>query len=200
MRLFLRITHTAVVLVVLGVATTAFARVAQNASSTMTRPTDDALQDRIEFRLETTDSIAKYDIDVDVKDGVAMLSGEVATAKQKAEATQLASIEGVRRVESAVTVSPDADKTWMERTKKGLDKAGNKIDDAWITTKVKWFLMREPLLDGSDVNVDTMHNVVTLKGTVTSDSGKARATALARRTDGVTRVDNQLTIAPKRHD
>jgi osmotically-inducible protein OsmY len=55
--------------------------------------------------------------------------------------------------------------------------------------------MREDVLDGSDINVDTSNNVVTLKGTVPSDTARARAKALAEMTDGVTSVRDQLTVA-----
>ena len=95
-------------------------------------------------------------------------------------------------------MSTDADKTLMDRTKSGLSKTGEKIDDAWITTKVKWFFIGEDALKGSDINVDTSQNVVTLKGTVASAAGKARAEELAKDTEGVKRVVNNLTIGPKK--
>ena len=44
------------------------------------------------------------------------------------------------------------------------------------------------------INVDTANHVVTLKGSVKSAAGKARAVALARNTDGVTKVVDQLVI------
>ena len=52
----------------------------------------------------------------------------------------------------------------------------------------------ETLLRGSDINVDTKSRVVTLKGTVGSDAAKARATAIAGGTEGVTQVANQLVV------
>lgn len=167
-------------------------------TSTATRPTDSSLADRIQFRLDTNATLKKYDIKVKVDDGIAMLSGQVATAAQKSEAARLAQVTGIRRVESDITVTPDADKTLTERSKAGLSKTGAKIDDAWITTKVKWFFIGEDALKDSDINVDTQDKVVTLKGTVRTAAGKARAEALARETEGVTRVINDLTIGPKK--
>lgn len=73
---------------------------------------------------------------------------------------------------------------------------GEEITDAWITTKVKAGFLNEDPLKGSDINVDTNNHVVTLKGTVTSAAGRARAVAIARATKGVTRVVDSLTIAP----
>jgi osmotically-inducible protein OsmY len=39
---------------------------------------------------------------------------------------------------------------------------------------------------------------VTLKGTVPAAAGKARAEELAKETEGVTRVTNDLSIGPKK--
>lgn len=158
------------------------------------RPSDSLLKDRIQFKLETSDVTRKYDIDVKVDEGMATLSGDVATAAQKAEAGKLAKVDGVAKVTNDIEVDPDADKTLAERTKKGLNKAGEAITDAWITTKVHWFFTGEDLLDGSEINVDTNNGVVTLKGTVKTTAGKARAELLAKQTDGVKRVVNELKI------
>jgi len=158
-------------------------------------PAKYTLKDRIEFRLETTDTVKKYDIKVAVDDkGVATLSGDVATAAQKAAAGTLANVEGITRVVNNITVDPDEDKTLAERTKNGLNKAGEKISDAWITTKVKWFFVGEDLLADSNINADTADGVVTLKGTVKTDAGKKRAVALTSGVDGVKRVVDQMTI------
>ena len=70
------------------------------------------------------------------------------------------------------------------------------INDAWITTKVKTNFVNEDVLKGSDINVDSNNHVVTLKGTVPSAAGRARAVALAKSTKGVKRVVDALTIAP----
>ncbi len=71
---------------------------------------------------------------------------------------------------------------------------GEVITDTWITTKVSAQFVDETLLKGSDINVDTDNHVVTLKGTVGSGAAKDRAAAIARDTDGVTSVVNQLVV------
>ena len=48
------------------------------------------------------------------------------------------------------------------------------------------------------ISVDTNKHVVTLKGTVMGRAGRAKATTIAMRTEGVRRVVNRLTIGPKR--
>jgi hyperosmotically inducible protein len=50
------------------------------------------------------------------------------------------------------------------------------------------------VLKGSSINVDTKDHVVTLKGTMGSDAAKARAVEIARNTEGVVRVVNQLVV------
>ena len=180
---------------VASMAGTAPARALATPAFAVAQQTDGALKDRIEYRLETSSLVRKYDIDVKVDQGVAKLSGAVATAAQKAEAEKLAKIDGISKVESTITVEANADRTVADRVKNGLNKAGEKITDAWITTKVNWFFVGEDLLKGSHIDVDTKDNVVTLKGTVASAAGKSRAVELARETDGVKRVVDQLTVA-----
>jgi hyperosmotically inducible protein len=158
-------------------------------------PAKYTLKDRIEFRLETNDVVKKYDVKVAVDDkGVATLSGDVATAAQKAQAASLAKIEGVTRVVNNIVIDADEDKTLADRTKNGMNKAGEKISDAWITTKVKWFFVGEDLLANSNIDADTKNGVVTLKGTVKTAAGKARAVALTKGVDGVKNVVDQMTI------
>jgi hyperosmotically inducible protein len=85
-----------------------------------------------------------------------------------------------------------------EKTKEGLSKTGEAITDAWITSRVHSKFIGEDLLKDSDINVDTNDHVVTLKGTVMSQSARARAVAQAKEVEGVHRVVDQLTIGPKR--
>ena len=155
---------------------------------------DDGLEEQIEYRLETSPVTKKYDIDVEAKSGVVTLAGEVATETQKAEAERLAHVEGVRRVESLIKVDKNADRSLSEKAQAGLSKSGEKVNDAWITTKVKWLYVRDSDLRARDITVDTKDHVVTLKGRVKSEEDRARAIRLARQTDGVKRVVDQLVI------
>lgn len=88
----------------------------------------------------------------------------------------------------------------VDKTKDGLSKTGEVMTDAWITTHVHERFVGEDLLKGSDISVDTSRHVVTLKGTVMGRTGRARATRVALRTEGVHRVVNRLTIGPKHTD
>ena len=171
---------------------------AQTAASTQVKqkPTDEQIDDRVGFRLDTSDVTRKYTIHSKVSNGVVTLTGDVATAEQKAEAEKLArGVDGVVRVQNDITVNPDADKSVSDRVKSGMNKTGDAITDAWITTKVKWFLAKdEGLGSTTSINVDTKDHVVTLKGTVKTAADKSRAVELANKTDGVKRVVDELTI------
>jgi hyperosmotically inducible protein len=111
-------------------------------------------------------------------------------SKNAAEKTKDATVKGAEKTkDAAVKVG--------EKTKDVAATTGEAITDAWITTKLKADFVNEDTLKGSDINVDTNNHVVTLKGTVVSAAGKARAEQIAKTTKGVNRVINTLTIAPK---
>ena len=71
---------------------------------------------------------------------------------------------------------------------------GQTIDDASITASVQRKLTSDKLSNFVRINVDTDQSVVTLKGTVRSVEEKSRAEDLARQVNGVTKVNNNLSI------
>ena len=74
-------------------------------------------------------------------------------------------------------------------------KTGNAIGDSWITLKIHSQFVPEGTLEHSDIDVDTKSGVVSLNGTVASEAGRARAIAIAKATDGVNSVTDNLKIA-----
>lgn len=68
--------------------------------------------------------------------------------------------------------------------------------DPGITTAVKSRLAADDTVKASQIDVDTKDGVVTLSGTVETQMVKDRAVQLARETDGVTSVDDRLTVNP----
>jgi hyperosmotically inducible protein len=66
--------------------------------------------------------------------------------------------------------------------------------DAGITTSVKSQLAADDLTKASQIDVDTKNRVVTLSGEVTSSEEETQAIAIARRTNGVADVVDQLTV------
>ena len=122
--------------------------------------------------------------------------------KNVAEKTKDATVKGAEKTkDGAVKVgekTKDAAVKVGEKTKDVAGTTGEAITDAWITTKLKADFVNEDTLKGSDINVDTNNHVVTLKGTVASAAGKARAAEIAKTTKGVKSVINTLTIGPKK--
>ena len=68
--------------------------------------------------------------------------------------------------------------------------------DAGITTAVKSKMATDDTVKASEINVDTHNHVVTLNGTVGSQTEKERAVTIARNTKGVTSVVDDLTVGP----
>jgi hyperosmotically inducible protein len=192
---------------------------ARAASPQAAMSADHNLDERIENRLSTS-TLKKYDIKVSVTNSVATLTGTVRTEADRRKASQLATIKGISRVENQLvidesaptgttgkiksTVKEGAEKTKegaevvADKTKEGLSKTGEVITDSWITTRVHSKFVGEDLLKDSDISVDTNDHVVTLKGTVMSAAGRARAVEEAKKVEGVHRVIDQLRIGPKK--
>jgi osmotically-inducible protein OsmY len=76
--------------------------------------------------------------------------------------------------------------------------AGEAMGDGWITTKIASKFVGDDVVKERRIDVDTKDGVVTLKGTVGSKLERDRAEQLARETDGVKRVANNLMVNPNR--
>ena len=73
--------------------------------------------------------------------------------------------------------------------------AGQTVDDATVTAKVKAALMAESGVDGTKINVDTFNGRVTLKGEVPDKTMIDKAVQVAKSVEGVKEVDNRLTTS-----
>ena len=83
------------------------------------------------------------------------------------------------------------------KTKDGVSKTGEIMTDGWITSRVSARFVNEDTLKDSNINVDTNDHIVTLNGTVLTSAGRARAGVVARQTEGVRRVVNNLSVGSK---
>ncbi len=90
-----------------------------------------------------------------------------------------------------------ADKIGDKMSEQGA-KAGMAIEDTEITAKVKAAIFAEPGLKTLQISVDTIHGVVTLSGSVKSQSNSDTAQALASAVAGVKDVNNNLLVKPKK--
>jgi len=68
------------------------------------------------------------------------------------------------------------------------------VADSAITAIVKSKLAVDNETSSANINVDTKGGVVTLTGVVTTQANKEQAERIARNTEGVTRVINNITV------
>ena len=128
-------------------------------------------------------------IDVDTSQGVVTLSGEVQSESERRQAVAIArNTDGVKSVTDRLQLRSSAPTT--EDTRRPLAA----VDDAWITTKIQSQLFLDQNVKGRAINVDTRKRIVTLTGTVASDLEKKAAMTIARETEGVERVVDQLKL------
>jgi osmotically-inducible protein OsmY len=83
-----------------------------------------------------------------------------------------------------------------EKAAVAAEKVGNAVDDAAITAKIKAKMTLDDSVRARSVDVSTTGPTVTLTGTVRSAAEHDRTVALARETDGVTRVVDHLVRLP----
>lgn len=75
-------------------------------------------------------------------------------------------------------------------------QAKNVLKDAWISMKIHSQFVPEDVLEGSNIDVDTLQGGVTLSGTVPTEAARARALAIAKATEGVKTTTDKLRIGP----
>jgi hyperosmotically inducible protein len=144
---------------------------------------DDAtISTEVKGKLAGDPDVKAFGIDVDTVDGIVSLRGNVDTGSQRAETERIArTVKGVRGVKNELSV-------------KSPETIGTHIDDAGITAAVKTAFATDPDVRALSIDVDTRDGVVTLSGRVGSAAERARAEDIARRTDGVKAVHNELTV------
>jgi hyperosmotically inducible protein len=74
---------------------------------------------------------------------------------------------------------------------------GEELDDATITTKIEAKMAGDPDVSAFNVDVDTNEGVVRLSGTVERPEAKAEAEKLARETEGVRQVINDIKVGDR---
>jgi osmotically-inducible protein OsmY len=81
-----------------------------------------------------------------------------------------------------------------EKVAVGANAAQRLASSAALTAKIKSKMALDDTISASRIDVDSAEGVVRLRGTVESESQRARALDLARETDGVVSVVDELTI------
>ena len=133
-------------------------------------------------------------IDVDTTNGVVTLNGTVSTGAAKGRAEALAkATDGVKSVTDKLRIAPSDTKPNAARDTTA--KTGRSVNDGWIKSKIyAQFLTDWKTLEDSDIDIDVAKGAVTLKGTVKTEAAKNRAATIAKSTDGVTSVNDNLRV------
>src|SRR5690554_4148676 len=135
--------------------------------------------------------LSPFAIDVEIENGVATLTGEVESEVERDLAGQVAlGVEGVTEVDNQLRVSGED----VQRSADGERSFSNRFNDATTTATVKSKLLWNRNTEGLDIKVSTRNGLVTLDGQAQSDAASELAERLARNTEGVRQVDNQLKV------
>ncbi|GBD96390.1 osmotically-inducible protein Y precursor [bacterium BMS3Bbin05] len=141
---------------------------------------DWAIQDDINFNLNTDAVMEGFDINTAVNDGIVTLSGKVNTWYEKFHAADIASrIKGVKEVINSITVQRSS---WKKDTEL-VSTIKNRLEWNWTTSPVR-----------DRINVNVYNGVVTLTGDVDTWSERREAGRVALLTEGIRKVDNLLTV------
>ena len=169
--------------------------------------TDAGITTNVKSKMAADDTVKAYQIDVDTSNGVVTLSGDVESSLAKERAEQIArNTDGVRDVVDNITVTEtaptggvrdDIEREGRDATNTvegAAERAGTAVGDAAITSAVKAKFLADSSVSGLKIDVDTANGVVTLTGNVKSKAEADRAVMMARNTEGVTSVVNNLRV------
>lgn len=76
----------------------------------------------------------------------------------------------------------------------GANEAQQVVSEAGLTAKIKAKMALDDTISAAAIDVDSNGSTVTLSGRVGSQAERSRAVQMARETEGVTRVVDQLTV------
>ena len=133
-----------------------------------------------------------YDLTVTVRDDHVTLGGDVEDPIAKELAGKIAlGADGIKSIDNRITVDP---KIMPKKRSADRQTFGDKVNDATTTATIKSKLMWNSHTDASDIHVETTGGKVTLTGTSATTAEKSLAGRIALDTEGVTGLDNLLTL------
>ncbi len=149
---------------------------------------------KIRSRLLVKGNVSAASTTVAVEDGVVTLGGTADNIAQK-ELTEVYAkdIDGVRSVRNRIVVKDGvaSDRTSNDGNRESL---GEKIDDASITTQVKYALLSHKATSALKTKVTTTDGVIVISGEASSDAEKSLVTKLATDVRGAKSVTNTMTV------
>jgi hyperosmotically inducible periplasmic protein len=166
--------------------------------------TDAGITTSVQAKLAADDLVKARQIDVDTADHVVTLNGTVQSSEEEAQALQIArNTKGVNSVidnidvqggmEGSAPTSGSAD----SMSSMGADSSMSSAADDEIEAKVKSAIAADNALKDQQIAVEANAGVVTMSGTVDTQAVKTKAAEVAGKVDGVSRVDDKLTVSTK---
>jgi hyperosmotically inducible protein len=155
---------------------------------------DSTVTAKVKTKLAADTQTSAIKIGVDTVAGVVTLSGTVPTDTEKNKAEELAkNTDGVKQVVNRISVDPNSlgATNFGDKADQAAKEVGGAISDEAILAKLKAKLISDGI---TGTNIDVNDGKVVLKGQVEDPQKKAKAEDLARKTDGVKDVRNQLTV------
>lgn len=129
---------------------------------------------------------------VDVSNGVVLLTGTVDNSAQKDLTEAYAKgIDGVRSITNDLVVK---DNNSNSNDNMSTSSTGEKMDDASITSQVKYQLLTHSSTSAIKTKVTTTDGVVMISGDANSDAEKDLVSKFASSIRGVKSVDNEMVV------
>lgn len=132
-------------------------------------------------------NVSAMKTDVDVKNGIVTLSGKASSEAQKELTSEYVNdVEGVKIVKNNLIV--------VTGKKSTLEKVGEEIDDASITTQVKIALLFHRSTNVLKTKVETNNGVVTVRGVAKNNAEIDLVSKIVTDIHGVKSLNNEMTI------
>lgn len=142
------------------------------------RPSDGEIARSIEDALRVDPRVSGEAVDVSVDDGFVALTGTVESLQAKdAAAEDAENTLGVWRVKNYLKV-----------------RYASRMSDEAVEQQVREMLANNPYLEGQQIEVSVRDGAVSLDGSVDSSFHRNLARRVATRTNGVTAVENRLSV------
>jgi osmotically-inducible protein OsmY len=153
--------------------------------STYPEHSDSWMALKIRSRLLVKANVSATSTKVAVTDGNVVLTGTADNSAQKElTAAYAKDIEGVKTVQNEIVVT---DKVTGQTI-------GEKIDDASITSQVKYALLSHKATSALKTKVTTNDGAIVITGEAATDAEKSLVTKLAQDVRGVNSVSNNMTV------
>ena len=123
--------------------------------------------------------------------GLAGCEQQKDTAEKAGEKVERAAETAEQKIDQA---KDQAQQEMMRPNRPPESAAGEAVDDAAITARIKSAILTDPLLKGSNIEVTTVNGVVTLRGTVNEEPDIARAIEVANTQLDVKGVQSELIV------